>query len=88
VSQGVYLCTGNHDWTDPAFGLVLKPITIDTCAWVGARATVCPGVTVGEGAVVAVGGVVARNVPPYEVHAGNPAVVVRVRRILSPLKTD
>jgi putative colanic acid biosynthesis acetyltransferase WcaF len=81
VSQGVYFCTGNHDWKDPAFSLIVKPITIEACAWVGARATLCPGVTVGEGAVVAVGGVVTKNVPLYEVHAGNPAVVVRIRQI-------
>ncbi|MBL8237041.1 MAG: colanic acid biosynthesis acetyltransferase WcaF [Bryobacterales bacterium] len=81
LSQGVYLCTGNHDWSDPAFGLIVKPITIAPCAWVGARATVCPGVTVGEGAVVAVGGVAGKNVPAYEVHAGNPASFVRDRQV-------
>lgn len=46
ISQGVYFCTGNHDWTDPAFGLIVKPIIIEDGAWVGARATVLPGVTV------------------------------------------
>lgn len=38
ISQGVYFCTGNHDWTDPAFGLIVKPIVIEDGAWVGARA--------------------------------------------------
>jgi len=35
ISQGVYFCTGNHDWTDPAFGLIVKPIVIEDGAWVG-----------------------------------------------------
>ena len=81
VSQGVYLCTGNHDWSDPAFGLIVKPITIGDCAWVGARATVCPGVKVGEGAIVTAGGVAMKAVPPYEIHGGNPAEFVRTREI-------
>ena len=81
VSQGVYLCTGNHDWTDPAFGLSAKGITIGDCAWLGARVIVCPGVTVGEGAVVAAGGVAVKAVPTYEIHGGNPAMLVRKREI-------
>ncbi len=37
VSQGAYLCTGNHDWSDPRFGLIVKPITLGDGSWVGAR---------------------------------------------------
>jgi virginiamycin A acetyltransferase len=46
---------------------------------VGYSALVLPGVTIGDGAVVAAGSVVARDVPPYAVVAGNPARVVRSR---------
>ena len=81
VSQGVYLCTGNHDWTDPNFGLIVKPITVGACAWVGARATVCPGVRIGEGAILTAGGVAMKEVLSYEIHGGNPAAFMRRREI-------
>jgi putative colanic acid biosynthesis acetyltransferase WcaF len=80
VSQGAYLGTGNHDWTDPAFGLIVRPVTLGDGAWVGARAVVCPGVSVGECGIAAAGSVVSRSIPPYEIHAGNPAGFVRVRK--------
>ena len=79
ISQGAYLCTGNHDWSDPAFGLMVRPIEIADGAWIGAKAILAPGAAVGECAVVAAGGVVSGSVPPYEVHAGNPAKFVRKR---------
>jgi putative colanic acid biosynthesis acetyltransferase WcaF len=85
ISQGAYLCTGNHDWADPAFGLIVRPIRIDDGAWVGARASLTPGVVINEGAVVAFGAVVMKNVPAYEVHAGNPATFVRPRHVTAKL---
>ena len=81
VSQAAYICTGNHDRTDPAFGLVVKPITLRDGSWVGARVTVCPGVEFGEGAMAAAGSVVTRSISPWEIHAGNPASFVK-RRVL------
>lgn len=81
ISQGVYLCTGNHDWSDPVFGLIVRPITLHDGAWLGARSVICPGVTIGQSAVVCAGSVVTRNVPPCEIHAGNPARFVRRREI-------
>ena len=79
VSQGAYLCTGNHDWSDPAFGLEVKPIKIEDGSWIGARALICPGVHVGRCAVAAAGSVVTRNIPAFEIHAGNPAGFIKSR---------
>lgn len=81
ISQGAYLCTGNHDWSDPAFGLLVQPISIHDGAWVGARACLAPGVTVGTGAVIGFGAVSSRSVPAFEIHVGNPAVFLRRRHI-------
>ncbi len=81
VSQGAYFCTGNHNWNDPAFGLVVKPIEVRDGAWVAAKAFVGPGVTVGMGAVAAAGSVVVRSIPDWEIHAGNPAQCVGTRRL-------
>ena len=81
ISQGCYVCTGNHDWSDPAFGLIVSPVHLLDGSWAGAMSTLLPGVTLSEGAVAGAGSVVSRMIPPYEVHTGNPAVFVRVRTI-------
>ena len=80
ISQAVYLCTGNHDWSDPDFRLVLGPIVVGSGTWLCLRSTICPGVTIGESAVVCAGAVVTRDVPAEEVHAGNPARFIRLRQ--------
>lgn len=81
ISQGAYLCTGNHDWSDPSFGLVIRPIVIEDGSWICARSLIAPGVKVGLGAVACAGSVVTRDIPDYEIHAGNPARYVRRRRV-------
>ena len=81
LSQGVYLCTGNHDWSARNMRLFRKPITCKRGSWIGARASVCPGVTIGAGAIATVGSVVTRNIPDMEVHAGNPAQFIKHRTL-------
>ncbi|PQV62481.1 putative colanic acid biosynthesis acetyltransferase WcaF [Abditibacterium utsteinense] len=83
LSQGVYLCTGNHDWSDPAFGYLLKPIIIGDGVWVGARATVLPGITLASHSIVAAGSVISKDTEPYGIYAGNPAIYVKQRHIKS-----
>lgn len=87
VSQAAYLCTGNHDWTAANMKLFRRPIVLKDGSWVGARATLCPGVTLHEGAIAAVGSVITKDIPAYEVWAGNPASFVR-HRILKEPPTD
>ncbi len=81
VSQGVYLCTGNHDWKDPAFGLRVEPIHLYDGAWAGAMCRLMPGSVLGEGAIAAAGSIVTGTVPPFHIVAGNPAAFVRKRHI-------
>jgi putative colanic acid biosynthesis acetyltransferase WcaF len=81
ISQGAYLCTGNHDWSDPGMGLVVKPIVVDDGAWIAAFARVAPGVTVGEEAVVTLGAVLLKDAEPRGVYGGNPAVKVSQRSL-------
>lgn len=54
-----------------------RPVQIRDDAWIGAKAIILKGVTIGEGAVVAAGAVVTKDVAPYTVVAGNPARVIR-----------
>jgi acetyltransferase-like isoleucine patch superfamily enzyme len=66
-----------HRVGDKSWDTSGKPIVLETGVWLGNRSIVLKGVTVGEGAVVAAGSVVTRDVPPHAVVAGNPARVVR-----------
>ncbi len=64
---------GEKDWS-----VVKKaPVTIQDKVWIGMHAIILEGVTIGEGAVVAAGSVVTKDVPPYTVVGGNPARVIR-----------
>lgn len=83
VSQGAYFCTGNHDWTDSSFGLIVKPIVLHDGSWAGAKSVLTPGVTLGECAIASAGSVVTKDIPPFEIHGGNPAAFLKRRRIES-----
>ena len=78
-SQDAYLCTGSHNWSSPSFNLVTKSIVIEHAAWVAARSTVGPGVTIGEGAVLGLGSTTAKNLLPWKVYSGNPAEAIKDR---------
>jgi len=73
VSQGAYLCTGNHDWSDPVMPLAPRPIRVGDGAWIGAFAKVGPGLTIGEGSVLSLGAVALSDTEPWGIYAGNPA---------------
>ena len=77
ISREAFICTASHDITKPNRPLITAPITICDGVWIGARAIVLPGVTIGEGSVVAARSVVTKDVPPYSLVAGNPARVVK-----------
>ena len=83
LSQGAYLCTGNHDWSSPNMRLFARSIVCKRGSWVGAKSIICPGVVSGEGAIVITGSVVTKAVPAMEVHGGNPARFLRHREIRS-----
>jgi len=64
---------GRKDWSHVS----IAPVTIENKAWIGARAIILKGVTVSEGAVVAAGSVVTKDVPPWTIVGGNPATILR-----------
>lgn len=84
VAQEAYLCTGTHDFVDPALPLVTQPITIGAHAFIGARAFIMPGVKVGARAVVGASSVVTKNVKPNAIMVGNPARLVGWRNPEGP----
>lgn len=60
-------------------GMSVWPVRIEDDVWIGARAVVLPGVTIGRGSIIAAGAVVTRDVPPYSIAGGVPAKVLRSR---------
>jgi putative colanic acid biosynthesis acetyltransferase WcaF len=82
IAQQAYLCCGTHNFDDPRLPLVVGPIVVRKNAFIGARAFICPGVEIGEGAVVGACAVVTRDVEPWTVVAGNPARLIRKRSLM------
>ncbi|MDZ5809916.1 sugar O-acetyltransferase [Halorubrum sp. AD140] len=80
LGPGVHVYTSTHP-IDPAERATgrerAEPVTVGDDVWLGGRAVLNPGVTVGDGAVVASGSVVTRDVPARAVVGGNPARVIR-----------
>lgn len=81
VSQRAMLLTGNHDYKKSGFDLITKAIVLEDGAWIGAKAIVCPGVTAASHAVLTVGSIATKNLEPYGIYQGNPAVKVKDRVI-------
>jgi len=79
IAHLVLIQTLTHDPRSPDFAVQARPVAIGDHAWIGARAIVCPGVTIGEGAVVGMGAVVTRDVAPWTIVAGNPARPIGTR---------
>lgn len=78
-SSEVMIWTAQHDYRDPMFGTDFKPVEIEDHAWIGPRCIILPGVTVGQGAVVAAGAVVTKDVEPHVVVGGVPAAKIADR---------
>lgn len=80
----VTIHTANHRYENAEYlpydnYTYLEKVKIGRNVWIGDSAMLCPGVEIGDGAVVAMGAVVSKNVPPLSIVAGNPAKVVKVR---------
>ena len=79
VSQGVYLCTGNHNYRSKFFDLNSSPILIHDEVWIAAFSIVAPGTVVREAAVIGLGSVISGEIPPKSIVRGNPSKVVGLR---------
>lgn len=81
VSREAFLCCAGHDVTSPIMELTYAPITIGANCWIAGHAILMPGVVVGDGAVVAAGAVVTKDVEPWTVVGGNPARFIKKREL-------
>lgn len=84
IGPGVMLFSENHQFNAMDInineqGVTREPVTIKEGAWIGAKAIILCGVTVGKGSVIAAGSVVTKDVPDYAIYAGIPAKMIKVR---------
>ncbi|WP_183563742.1 WcaF family extracellular polysaccharide biosynthesis acetyltransferase [Mucilaginibacter sp. SP1R1] len=81
LSQGAMLLTGSHDYKTNSFNLITKGLTLEDGVWIGAGAIVNLGVIAASHAVLTSGSVATKNLEPYSIYQGNPAIKVRERYI-------
>lgn len=81
ISQGVYLCTGSHDWSKETFDLITRPIKVCEGAWLGAFSRIAPGTVVGEGAALTLGSTGQGILDEWTIYRGVPAKAIRKRVI-------
>jgi acetyltransferase-like isoleucine patch superfamily enzyme len=73
ISSEVCILTADHDLQNPKFNGRVRPVKIEDYVFIGTRAMILPGVTLGKGSAVAAGAVVTKDVPPFVIVAGVPA---------------
>jgi putative colanic acid biosynthesis acetyltransferase WcaF len=81
ISQEAMLLTGNHNYRKTSFDLMPAEIYIKQGAWIGAKTVVCPGVTVGENAILTVGSIATKDMETAGIYQGNPAILIKKRII-------
>lgn len=84
IASEVLIYNDEHDINSPSFGNSLSPVTIKDYVFIGPRAIILPGVTIGRGAVVAAGAVVTKDIPEFEVWGGVPAKKISDRQLKNP----
>ena len=73
ISQGVYLCTGNHNYKKDLFNLILQKIVIEDDCWIAAKSIIAPGSILKRGSVSSLGTVVSGILEEDGIYKGNPA---------------
>lgn len=81
ISQEAFLCTASHNIESPNRELISSPIFIERGAWIFSGAFIFMGVKIGEGAIVGAKSVVAKNVEAFDVVGGNPAKIIKKRKV-------
>ena len=84
MAPGVMIFTQNHETSDLSVPMRLQTapkfkVEIGNDVWIGANAMILPGITVGNGCIIAAGAVVTHDVPDYAIVGGNPAKIIKYR---------
>jgi acetyltransferase-like isoleucine patch superfamily enzyme len=84
LASDILIYNDEHNINDPKYGNSFGPVTIGDYVFIGPRVIILPDVTIGNGAVVAAGAVVTKNIPQFEVWGGIPAKKISDRKITNP----
>jgi acetyltransferase-like isoleucine patch superfamily enzyme len=89
IGQSVNIHSEEHTFADPGLridqqGIAYQCVVIQDDVWIGSKATILAGVTIGQGAVIGANAVVTRSVPAYAVAVGVPARVIGIRGEVRP----
>ncbi len=84
IGDSVHIYDQDHNFSDlnvPIHkqGYTTKPIKIGHNVWIGAKATILKGVTIGDGAIIGANSLVAKDIPPNAIVVGNPANIIKMR---------
>ena len=79
ISQKAMLMTGNHNYKKTSFDLITQPIILEDGVWIGANASVCPGIICKSHSVLSMGAVATKNLEAYSIYQGSPAIKIRNR---------
>ena len=79
ITAETYIFTSSHIANDPDFKCFYTTVTIEDHAWVGARAMIMPGITIGKGAILGAASTATKDIPEYEIFVGVPAKKVGER---------
>ena len=77
ISQGVYFCTGNHNYKKDLFDLILEKIVIEDDCWIAAKSIIAPGSLLKKGSVSFLGSVVSGILQEDGIYKGNPAKLLK-----------
>jgi putative colanic acid biosynthesis acetyltransferase WcaF len=81
ISQGALFITGNHNYSSEKFELISKPIIIEDGVWVCANTILIGGITIHSHAVLAINSLASKDLEPYSIYSGNPAIFIKKRNI-------
>ncbi len=81
IAMGVTFLAAGHNYKQVSLPDTAAPICVGDHAWIGANATILPGVSIGEGAVIGAGSVVSRDIPAWSVAVGIPCRVIKEREL-------
>ncbi|TSJ44599.1 colanic acid biosynthesis acetyltransferase WcaF [Mucilaginibacter corticis] len=81
ISQGAMILTGSHDYKKTSFNLITGEVVLEDGVWIGAKAVVNQGITVASHAVLTTGSIATKDLEPYSIYQGNPAIKIRQRII-------
>lgn len=84
IASDVMIYNSEHDINSEDFEATTAPVTVEDYVFIGPRAIILPGVTIGKGAIVAAGAVVTKNVGEFEIVGGVPAIKIGERKLKDP----